>query len=168
VVTVGSLGRSGRPDAAAVGRFRCRRRAAPQRRGAAAVSVGRGDAAGPGLNPSLLTRAVHAVSVSGLKPNPEGGLLQAPGARDALATALFWDGELSLVRSAHAAKPPSGSRPPPPPPLIPAGGSVGELPGLQGRQPPPPSIWPKHWGGMSGTWKRSQSQLITEGAGASN
>jgi hypothetical protein len=50
---------------------------------------------------------VHAVSVSGLKPNPEGGLLQAPGARDALATALFWDGELSLVRSAHAAKPPS-------------------------------------------------------------
>ena len=50
---------------------------------------------------------MHAVSVSGLKPNPEGGLLQAPGARDALATALFWDGELSLVRSAHAAKPPS-------------------------------------------------------------
>ena len=43
---------------------------------------------------------MHAVSVSGLKPNPEGGLLQAPGARDALATALFWDGELSLVRSA--------------------------------------------------------------------
>ncbi len=80
---------------------------------------------------------MHAVSVSGLKPNPEGGLLQAPGARDALATALFWDGELYLVRSAHAAKPPSGSRPPPPPPLIPAGGRVGELPGLQGRQPPP-------------------------------
>lgn len=43
---------------------------------------------------------MHAVSVSGLKPNPESGLLQAPGARDALATALFWDGELSLVRSA--------------------------------------------------------------------
>jgi hypothetical protein len=77
---------------------------------------------------------VHAVSVSGLKPNPEGGLLQAPGARDALATALFWDGELSLVRSAHAAKPPSGSRPPPPPPLIPAGGKLGELPGLKGKQ----------------------------------
>ena len=54
-----------------------------------------------------MTSAVHAVSVSGLKPNPEGGLLQAPGARDALATALFWDGEISLVRSAHAAKPPS-------------------------------------------------------------
>jgi hypothetical protein len=77
---------------------------------------------------------VHTVSVSGLKPNPEGGLLQAPGARDALATALFWDGELSLVRSAHAAKPPSGSRPPPPPPLIPAGGKLGELPGLKGKQ----------------------------------
>ena len=47
---------------------------------------------------------MHAVSVSGLKPNPEGGLLQAPGARDALATALFRDGELSLVRAAQVAE----------------------------------------------------------------
>ena len=31
----------------------------------------------------------------------EGGLLQAPGVRAALATALFRDGELSRVRAAH-------------------------------------------------------------------
>ncbi len=75
---------------------------------------------------------MHAVSVSGLKHNPaealrqarsspvvvlnrnnpdavligleEGGLLQAPGVRAALATALFRDGELSLVRAAHVAE----------------------------------------------------------------
>lgn len=74
---------------------------------------------------------MHAVSVSGLKHNPAealrqarsspvvvlnrnnpdavliglepGGLLQAPGVRAALATALFRDGELSLVRAAHVA-----------------------------------------------------------------
>ena len=74
---------------------------------------------------------MHAVSVSRLKHNPaealrqakagpvvvlnrdnpdavllgleEGGLLQAPGVRAALATALFRDGELSLVRAAHVA-----------------------------------------------------------------
>ena len=75
---------------------------------------------------------MHAVSVSGLKHNPaealrqakagpvvvlnrdhpdavllgleDGGLLQAPGVRAALATALFRDGELSLVRAAHVAQ----------------------------------------------------------------
>ncbi len=75
---------------------------------------------------------MHAVSVSGLKHNPsealrqarsgpvvvlnrnnpgavligleEGGLLQAPGVRAALATALFRDAELSLVRAAHVAE----------------------------------------------------------------
>jgi predicted HTH domain antitoxin len=75
---------------------------------------------------------MHAVSVSGLKNNPgaalrqakegpvvvlnrdnpdavligleTGGLLQAPGVRAALATALFRDGELSLVRAAHVAE----------------------------------------------------------------
>ena len=75
---------------------------------------------------------MHAVSVSGLKHNPaealrqarsspvvvlnrnnpdavligleEGGLLQALGVRAALATALFRDGELSLVRAAHVAE----------------------------------------------------------------
>ena len=76
---------------------------------------------------------MHAVSVSGLKHNPaealrqarsspvvvlnrnnnpdavlmgleEGGLLQASGVRAALATALFRDGELSLVRAAHVAE----------------------------------------------------------------
>lgn len=75
---------------------------------------------------------MHAVSVSGLKHNPAealrqakdgpvvvlnrdtpdavliglepGGLLQAPGVRAALATALFRDGELSLVRAAHVAE----------------------------------------------------------------
>lgn len=75
---------------------------------------------------------MHAVSVSGLKHNPaealrqarsgpvvvlnrnnpdavligleQGGLLQAPGVRAALATALFRDGELSLVRAAHVAE----------------------------------------------------------------
>ena len=75
---------------------------------------------------------MHAVSVSGLKHNPaealrqarsspvvvlnrnnrdavligpeEVGLLQAPGVRAALATALFRDGELSLVRAAHVAE----------------------------------------------------------------
>jgi predicted HTH domain antitoxin len=74
---------------------------------------------------------MHAVSVSGLKNNPaealrqaksnlvvvlnrdhpdavlmgldQDGLLQAPGVRAALATTLFRDGELSLVRSAHVA-----------------------------------------------------------------
>ena len=34
----------------------------------------------------------------------EGGLLQAPGVRAALATALFRDGELSPVRAAHVAE----------------------------------------------------------------
>jgi hypothetical protein len=34
----------------------------------------------------------------------EGGLLQAPGVRAALATALFRDCELSLVRAAHVAE----------------------------------------------------------------
>ena len=34
----------------------------------------------------------------------EGGLLQAPGVRAALATALFRHGELSLVRAAHVAE----------------------------------------------------------------
>ena len=75
---------------------------------------------------------MHAVSLSGLKHNSaealrqvrsgpvvvlnrnnpdavligleEGGLLQAPGVRAALATALFRDGELSLVRAAHVAE----------------------------------------------------------------
>jgi predicted HTH domain antitoxin len=75
---------------------------------------------------------VHAVSVSGLMHNPaqallqarsgpvvvlnrnnpdavligleENGLLQAPGVRAALTTALFRDGELSLVRAAHVAE----------------------------------------------------------------
>ncbi len=75
---------------------------------------------------------MHAVSVSGLKHNPaealrqarsgpvvvlnrnnpdavligleEGGLLQALGVRAALATALFRDGVLSLVRAAHVAE----------------------------------------------------------------
>ena len=75
---------------------------------------------------------VHAFTVSGLKHNPaealrqarsspvvvlnrnnpdavligleEGGLLQAPDVRAALATALFRDGELSLVRAAHVAE----------------------------------------------------------------
>jgi predicted HTH domain antitoxin len=75
---------------------------------------------------------MHAVSVSGLKHNPadalrqaktapvvvlnrdhpdalligleQGGMLQAPGVRAALATALFRDGELSLVRAAHVAE----------------------------------------------------------------
>jgi prevent-host-death family protein len=74
---------------------------------------------------------VHAVSVSGLRHNPaealrqarsspvvvlnrnnpdavligleEDGLLQAPGVLAALTTALFRDGELSLVRAAHVA-----------------------------------------------------------------
>ena len=74
---------------------------------------------------------MHAVSVGGLKHNPaealrqskrdlvvmlnrdhpdallmgldQNGLLQAPGMLAALATALFRDGELSLVRSAHVA-----------------------------------------------------------------
>ena len=40
------------------------------------------------------------MSVSGLKPNPEGGLLQAPGARDALATALYVLGRDGLPRIA--------------------------------------------------------------------
>jgi len=72
-----------------------------------------------------------AVSVSGLKHNPanalrqarsspvvvlnrdhpdavligleQGGVLQAPGVRAALATALFRDGELSLARAARVA-----------------------------------------------------------------
>jgi predicted HTH domain antitoxin len=76
--------------------------------------------------------AMHAVSVSGLKNNPaealrqskqgvvvvlnrdhpdavlmgldQGGLLQAPGVRPALATALFRDGELSLARAARVAQ----------------------------------------------------------------
>lgn len=75
---------------------------------------------------------MHAVSVSGLKNNPaealrhakagpvvvlnrdhpdalligleQGGLLQAPGVKAALATALFRDGELSLVRAARVAE----------------------------------------------------------------
>ncbi len=75
---------------------------------------------------------MHAVSVSRLKHNPaealrqarsgpvvvlnrnnpdavligleEGGVLQSPGVRAALATALFRDGELSLVRAAHVAE----------------------------------------------------------------
>ena len=75
---------------------------------------------------------MHAVSVRGLKHNPadalcqaktapvvvlnrdnldalligleQGGMLQAPGVRAALATALFRDGELSLVRAAHGAE----------------------------------------------------------------
>ena len=74
---------------------------------------------------------MHAVSVSGLKHNPanallqarsspvvvlnrdhpdavligleQGGVLQAPGVRAALATALFRDGELSLARAARVA-----------------------------------------------------------------
>jgi len=74
---------------------------------------------------------MHAVSVSGLKNNPadalrqaktapvvvlnrdnpdalligleQDGMLQAPGVRAALATALFRDGDLSLVRAAHVA-----------------------------------------------------------------
>jgi predicted HTH domain antitoxin len=75
--------------------------------------------------------AMRAVSVSGLKNNPaealrqaktdlvvvlnrdtpdallvgleKDGLLQAPGVRAALATALFRDGELSLARAARVA-----------------------------------------------------------------
>jgi len=75
---------------------------------------------------------MQAVSVSGLKNNPAealrqarkgpvvvlnrdtpdalliglepGGVLQAPGVRAALATALFRDGELSLVRAARLAE----------------------------------------------------------------
>jgi predicted HTH domain antitoxin len=75
--------------------------------------------------------AMRAVSVSGLKNNPsealrqaktdmvvvlnrdhpdallmgldQQGLLQAPGVRPALATALFRDGELSLARAARVA-----------------------------------------------------------------
>lgn len=75
---------------------------------------------------------MHAVSVSGLKHNPaaalrqarsspvvvlnrdhpdavligleQGGVLQAPGVRAALATALFRDGELSLARAARMAE----------------------------------------------------------------
>jgi predicted HTH domain antitoxin len=75
---------------------------------------------------------MHAVSVSGLKHNPaealrqarsspvvvlnrdhpdavligleQGELLQAPGVRAAQATALFRDGELSLVRAARVAE----------------------------------------------------------------
>ena len=75
---------------------------------------------------------MHAVSVSGLKHNPaaalrqasegpvvvlnrdhpdavliglqQGGLLQAPGVRAALATALFREGELSLARAARVAE----------------------------------------------------------------
>ena len=75
---------------------------------------------------------MHAVSVSGLKHNPDdalrqarsspvvvlnrdhpdavliglehGGVLQAPGVRAALATALFRDGELSLARAARVAE----------------------------------------------------------------
>jgi hypothetical protein len=75
---------------------------------------------------------MHAVSVSGLKHNPaealrqakgspvvvlnrdhpdavligleQGGVLQAPGVRAALATALFRDGELSLARAARVAE----------------------------------------------------------------
>lgn len=75
---------------------------------------------------------MHAVSVSGLKNNPadalrqarispvvvlnrdhpdavliglgQGGVLQAPGVRAALATALFRDGELSLARAARVAE----------------------------------------------------------------
>jgi len=75
---------------------------------------------------------MHVVSVSGLKHNPadalrqartgpvvvlnrdhpdavligleQGGVLQAPGVRAALATALFRDGELSLVRAARVAE----------------------------------------------------------------
>ncbi|MCP9809838.1 type II toxin-antitoxin system Phd/YefM family antitoxin [Cyanobium sp. HWJ4-Hawea] len=74
---------------------------------------------------------MHAVSVSGLKQNPsealrqakqelvvvlnhdlpdavlmgldQDGLLQEPGVRAALATALFREGGLSLVRGAHVA-----------------------------------------------------------------
>ncbi len=76
--------------------------------------------------------AMQAVSISGLKQNPaealrqaksgpvlvlnrnnpdalligleHGGLLQAPGVRAALATALFRDGELSLARAARVAE----------------------------------------------------------------
>jgi predicted HTH domain antitoxin len=76
--------------------------------------------------------AMRAVSVSGLKNNPaealrqakndmvvvlnrdhpdallvgldQGGLLQAPGVRAALATALFREGELSLARAARVAE----------------------------------------------------------------
>jgi predicted HTH domain antitoxin len=75
---------------------------------------------------------MQAVSISGLKHNPAealrqakagpvvvlnrdnpdavliglqpGGLLQAPGVRAALATALFRDGELSLARAARVAE----------------------------------------------------------------
>lgn len=75
---------------------------------------------------------MHAVSVSALKHNPadalrqarsapvvvlnrdhpdalligleQGGVLQAPGVRAALATALFRDGELSLARAARVAE----------------------------------------------------------------
>ena len=45
------------------------------------------------------TQAVHALMV-GLKQTKA---LDMPGVRTALATALFKDGELSLVRSAHLA-----------------------------------------------------------------
>jgi predicted HTH domain antitoxin len=75
---------------------------------------------------------MHAVSVSALKNTPaealrnaktapvvvlnrdnpdavligleSGGVLQSPGVRAALATALFRDGELSLARAAHVAQ----------------------------------------------------------------
>ncbi|MBM5816743.1 MAG: type II toxin-antitoxin system Phd/YefM family antitoxin [Cyanobacteria bacterium K_Offshore_surface_m2_239] len=80
---------------------------------------------------------MHAVSISGLKHNPaealrqakagpvlvlnrdrpdalligleQGGLLQVPGVRAALATALFRDGELSLARAARVAEMEVGS-----------------------------------------------------------
>jgi predicted HTH domain antitoxin len=76
--------------------------------------------------------AMRAVSVSGLKNNPaealrqakndmvvvlkgdhpdallvgldQGGLLEAPGVRAALATALFREGELSMARAARVAE----------------------------------------------------------------
>jgi predicted HTH domain antitoxin len=44
------------------------------------------------------------VPESSLKHNPAAALLQAPGVRAALATALFRDGELSLERAAHVAQ----------------------------------------------------------------
>jgi predicted HTH domain antitoxin len=84
------------------------------------------------IKSSLDGWAMQAVSISGLKHNPaealrqaksgpvvvlnrdnpdalligleQGGLLQAPGVRAALATALFRDGELSLARSARVAE----------------------------------------------------------------
>ncbi|MEB3263945.1 MAG: UPF0175 family protein [Synechococcus sp.] len=57
--------------------------------------------------------AMHAVSISGLKNNlaeapliglDQDGLLQAPGVRAALATALFREGGLSLARAARVAQ----------------------------------------------------------------